>query len=342
VIVLDPRRPPIDKACGEGIMPAGVALLERLGVEFAPDCSRPFRGIRWIDEESTTQADFADRSGLGVRRLALHEALAARAQESGADLRWGHGARGVRDGAVITPSGPLRGRWVVAADGLRSPMRKALGLEARPAARARFGLRRHYLVEPWADHVEVYWTDGAEAYVTPIGASQVGIAMLFEGPPAEFDVLLRRFPALAERLAGAPLASRQRGAGPLEQRARAVVRDNFMLVGDAAGYVDAITGEGLALAFQEAFDAVEAMVEGNLGRYAGAHRRTVRVPEMLVRGLLAVEQRPALRKRLLRSLSRRPALFRDMLACHTQSRLLTPKALWTLVRLGSCVTLRHA
>lgn len=58
VIVVDARRPPIDKACGEGIMPNGVALLDRLGVRIPPDRCHRFHGIRWLDEASAVEASF--------------------------------------------------------------------------------------------------------------------------------------------------------------------------------------------------------------------------------------------------------------------------------------------
>jgi len=334
VVLIDASHPPIDKACGEGIMPDGAGLLERLGVEIPPERRFAFRGIRWIEGDVVVDAAFPGEPGWGVRRLDLHEALVRRAETLGVDLRWGVTARGLEAGGLATGAGALRARWLVAADGLRSPLRRAAGLEGRRARRARLGLTRHYAIPPWADRVEVHWSDGAEAYVTPLGSGQVGVAMLFEGLRPDFDDLLGRFPTLAERLAGVPAASRQRGAGPLEQRTAAVVRGNLALVGDAAGYVDAITGEGLSLAFHGAFAVVEAITRGDLALYAAAHRRIARLPVAFIRLLLDVESRPRLRRRVLRALAGDAALFQAILAVHVRARPLLPIAAWAVPRLA--------
>ena len=114
---------------------------------------------------------------------------------------------------------------MIAADGLGSPLRRAAGLELAANGRRRFGLRRHYAVEPWADLVEVHWSAGAEAYVTPVGARSVNVAFLWEAgafeEKASFDSLLARFPALGERVRSAAVESEARGAGPLSRRVKA-------------------------------------------------------------------------------------------------------------------------
>jgi flavin-dependent dehydrogenase len=207
------------------------------------------------------------------------------------------------------------------------------GLEGRGARPRRLGLTRPYAIEPWSDHVEVHWGDAAEAYVTPLGPRQVGVALLFEGPRRDFDALLDRFPRLGARLRDAP-AGRLRGAGPLEQRPSAAVRGHLALVGDAAGSIDAITGEGLSLAFRDAFLLVAAIRKGDLSLYAAAHRRSLRLPAAFARLLLAVERRPLLRRRVLRALARDPGLFRALLAAHVRSRLPVPLLLGALPRLA--------
>jgi flavin-dependent dehydrogenase len=138
--------------------------------------------------------------------------------------------------------------------------------------------------------------------------------MLFKGGPNDFDALLAGFPELQSRLSGAPVASTARGAGPLEQRCRRVVSKNLVLVGDAAGYLDAITGEGLALAFHQAEAVVQAMVDGCLADYESAHRRIVRYPMAVTRLLLSVERRPRLRRRVMASLAGDPSLMSRFLA----------------------------
>ena len=359
-VVLDRGRPPIDKACGEGLMPDGVAALRRLGVEPGRLGGHPFRGIRYLDEAAGVEAAGEFPSGgarLGLRRTRLHAALVRRAEEVGVELRWAVAVeRLVQDGerfAVETAGGPLAGGVVVAADGLRSRLRRWAGLAGLPGRRHRFGVRRHFRRAPWADEVEVWWADGCEAYVTPAGVEEVGVAILWspddrvgeaaaagagkasqgEGRRA-FDALFGRFPRLAARLAGAEAASRDRGAGPFRQRARAVRRGNLVLLGDAAGYLDAITGEGLSLAFHQAEALVEAVVAGDLGRYARACRRLRRLPDAMTALLLAVERRTWLRRRMVRALAAEPALFSRLLGVHARSLPLSDFGMRGAVRLA--------
>ncbi len=331
--VVERSRPPIDKACGEGLMPDAVARLGELGVALEPGAGWRFRGIRYLDGETVAEGVFPRAGGLGVRRLHLHQALARRAAELGVDLCWGVTAHGLAP--APTPQGAEQlaagaytdraglelaaARWVIGADGLRSRVRRWAGLEGPPARRRRYGVRRHFACRPWSDLVEVYWGPGCEAYVTPVGPDEVGVAMLWSDGKARFDELLARFPALAAHLDGAPAASRDRGAGPLLQRPRGVCRGNVALVGDAAGYVDAITGEGLAVALHQSAALIEALAAGNLARYASSHRRIGRLPDTMTALLLAVERRPWLRRRLVRALAAEPALFSRLLGIHARA-----------------------
>jgi len=314
VVVLEAGGATIDKACGEGLMPDGVDVLCGLGVKLGEVDCRAFHGIRYVDGDLVAEGRFPGAPGLGIRRTALHRALGSRAAEVGVDLRWGTRVLGLAEGGFVTEGGVVTGRWLVGADGRTSRVRRWAGLDGRRAKRRRIGLRRHYEIEPWTDLVEVNWHDRCEAYVTPVGDRLVGVAMLFEGSPNDFNELLARFPELQKRLAGAPVASTDRGAGPLEQRCRRAVSKNLALVGDAAGYLDAITGEGLALAFRQAGAAVEAMLEDRLDLYQSAHRKIVRYTMAVTRLLLAVERRPALRRRVMRSLARDPSLMSRFLA----------------------------
>jgi len=314
VIVLDRARPPLDKACGEGLMPDGVAVLEGLGVDLRGVDSHPFRGIRYIDDQLSAEGVFPDASGLGVRRTELHGALRRRAEAVGVELRWGVQIRGMSADGFGTDHGPVRGRWMVGADGRASRVRRWSGLDGRPSRRQRFGVRRHFELEPWSDLVEVHWAEGSEAYVTPVGERLVGVALLWSGKTATFDELLKSFPGLKRRLGNSPVATKDRGAGPLQQRCRAVISGNLALVGDASGYLDAITGEGLALSFRQAVTLIDAMAAGDLGRYVAAHRRIVRYPNAITRLLLLVERHPRLRRRVMRSLAADSSLMSRFLA----------------------------
>ncbi|HEY4592530.1 MAG TPA: NAD(P)/FAD-dependent oxidoreductase, partial [Thermoanaerobaculia bacterium] len=314
--VIDRDRPPIDKACGEGLMPDAVARLREIGVE---PRGFPFRGIRYLDGDLVAEGHFPGSGGLGVRRTVLHAALVRRAQETGVDLRWGVKAEGLAAEGVRTDEGVLAARWIVGADGLRSQVRRWAGLDGGSSTLRRFGVRRHFAVAPWSDCVEVYWGPECEAYVTPVSGEEVGIAVLWSGHKGGFDSLLESFPVLQQKIAGAPFTSRDRGTGPLRQRARAVTQGRVALVGDAAGYLDAITGEGLAVTLHESAALVEALVSDDLSRYAAAHRRINRLPNFVTSMVLGLERHPDLRRRALRALAAEPALFARLLGIHART-----------------------
>ncbi len=321
VRVVERARPPIDKPCGEGLMPDGVRALAEIGVTLPAGAGRPFRGIRYAGDGVAVRADFPGVRGLAVRRHRLHSALVDGAREAGVDLAWGTPVRGLTaDGApgvgIETDDGALRGRWLVGADGLHSRIRRWSRLDAPSGRTPRFGVRRHYRARPWSDDVEVYWAESCEAYVWGAADEEVGVAMLWSGEKADFDTLLARFPELIARLGDAPKTSQDRGAAGFDQRVRSVCRGPVALVGDAAGYRDAITGEGLALAFRQALALADCLADGSLRRYPRAVRRLTRRPYFFIRLLLLAEARPPIRRRMLRALASRPELFAKLLAVH--------------------------
>lgn len=318
VAVIDRAAPPIDKACGEGLMPDGVRRLTQLGVHLPVSQRAELRGIRYIDGQIEAQAHFRWGNGLGVRRTALHRAMVEQAEARGVDLIWETPVRGLERNRVLTDRGPAQARWIIGADGLHSRVRRWAGLSSSRARFTRYGIRRHFALAPWTDLVEVYWSDFCEAYVTPVAADELGVALLWSGEKSSFDQLLHCFPALYERLADTPSSSRDRGSGRLEQRTRAVYRGCVALVGDAAGYRDAITGEGMSSAFHQAQALARAISVGDLDQYARAVRHVTSLPFALIRVLLEVERRPWLRRRLIRTLAREPALFELLLAVHTR------------------------
>ncbi|HET8733378.1 MAG TPA: FAD-dependent oxidoreductase, partial [Anaeromyxobacteraceae bacterium] len=213
VVVLERRRLPADKACGEGLLPSGVAALRALRVDrhLDPAGWAPVHAIRWIQEDGTeAEARLPAPGGMGIRRTALSAALLARAREAGAEVRDGASVTSHRrdaEGVTVRLEGgeELRARVVVGADGLASAVREREGLSLPITGPRRFGLRRHLDMAPWTDAVEVHFTDRVEAYVTPVGPHTVGLAFLFEaGEAPGFEALLARFPALAARVRGAP------------------------------------------------------------------------------------------------------------------------------------------
>jgi flavin-dependent dehydrogenase len=198
-------------------------------------------------------------------------------------------------------------RYLVAADGLHSPLRRRLGLDAPVRAPRRFGQRCHLATAPWTSYVEVHWASGGEAYVTPLGADCVGVAVLSSRrrPLAE---LLGGFPTLAPHLDDV-VPGVVRGAGPLRQRSRSRVRGRVLLVGDAAGYVDALTGEGIAIGLAQARAAVAALVADAPATYETAWRRITRRHDLLTHGLLAATRLPAVRSRIVPAAATLPRVF---------------------------------
>ncbi|MEU9949847.1 FAD-dependent monooxygenase [Streptomyces sp. NBC_01336] len=302
-VVVEPRASPVDKACGEGIMPSGVAALRALGIEVS---GHPLRGIRYVDGARSAAAAFRGRAGLGVRRTALHTALHARAVELGVRIVPGKAGEVRQSDDRVGVCG-LTARWLIAADGLHSPVRRGLGLDGPESSVRRYGLRRHYGVDPWTEFVEVHWSRHGEAYVTPLGDGLVGVAVL-GGKRRAYESQLADFPRLAARLLGREAGS-VRGAGPLRRRARSRRAGRVLLVGDAAGYVDALTGEGVALAVATAGAAVDALAAGRPQDYPAGWARLTRRHRLLTAGLLSVARRPATARLIVPAAHRAPALF---------------------------------
>jgi flavin-dependent dehydrogenase len=303
VVVHEPRSGPVDKACGEGLMPGAVADLAELGVEPA---GHRIAGIAYLDTSRRVETAFRHGDGRGVRRTVLHSALRDAVAAAGVEVE----TRAVEEvenrGDHVLVDGERFGH-LIAADGLHSPTRRYLGLDQPVARRRRFGLRSHVAVPPWTPYVEVHWSPTSEAYVTPVADDLVGVAVLTDSS-RPFPELLGEHPLLADRLAGAGW-QRVRGAGPLRQRSRRRTLGRVLLVGDAAGYVDALTGEGIALGLAQARAAVEAVRVGRLEDYETAYRRLGRRHELLTKTLLAASRVSAVRRSIVPAANRLPWLF---------------------------------
>jgi flavin-dependent dehydrogenase len=371
VTVAEPRDGPVDKACGEGVMPAGVRRLAALGV--TPD-GYPLRGIRYTDGRRQADARFSGGDGRGVRRTVLHAALAGRAAALGIPVLPVRVTGFEQHGGHVAVAG-VEARYLVAADGLHSGIRRALeegtaagahgpgrtaagrghgvarqsGPVPESGAREpapRYGLRRHYRVAPWTDLVEVHWSRRAEVYVTPVADDVVGIGLLFARPdrageagrpgaahhpdgegraaagsagadpaaPASmagdaFAARLADFPALLARLDGAAPASAARGAGPMRQRVRRRVYGRVLLAGDASGYLDALTGEGIGVGLAQAEALVRCLADDRPDDYERAWRRVSGPAWRLTAGLLWSRNQPLLGRRIVPAASHLPWVF---------------------------------
>ena len=305
VVVCDPRSGDMDKACGEGLMPTATGHLRELDIELS---GHPIRGIAYLSSDGShhVQAAFRGEHGMGVRRTVLAETLAAEAARLGVQRIDARVDQVTQDDHGVHASG-INARYLVAADGLHSRIRRDLGVDLPSSASPRFGLRRHFAMPPWSDNVEVTWAKDTEAYVTPVSDGSVGVAIL-GGRGGSFEERLQQFPILRDRLrgmAGGPVL----GAGPLRQSSSRRVCGRVLLVGDASGYVDALTGEGISVGLAQAEALARCLVAGRPADYEQSWWRVTRRARTLTLILLTASQRPTLRRALLPAATKLPFLF---------------------------------
>src|SRR5271156_2796637 len=161
VTVGDGSASPVDKACGEGLLPDTVAALRQMGVELETKEGYLLRGIRFLANGVAVSAEFAGGMGIGLRRTVLHSKMTAQAERLGVRLLWnspvsGFSAAGVRIRGEFIPASLLIG-----ADGSGSRLRRWAGLEAGTRKTRRYAFRNHFRLAPWSEYVEVYWADDA-------------------------------------------------------------------------------------------------------------------------------------------------------------------------------------
>ena len=341
VELYEERRFPREKPCGEGLMPAGVGVLRRLGLADAAG-GRPLYGVRYHGFGMSAEAEFPRVDGapviaLGQRRLHLDRALfeAARATPGveafegaavqGACVEEGR-ATGLRiDGTV------RRGKLVVAADGPHSPVRRSLGLDAPRPRRVRMGLRTHFrLAHPSSEPslIEVFIGDGHELYITPLPGDELLVAGLSdriaiaEDPAGDARAALARWiadePALRARLDGAEPLTAVAGRSPLAHRARAGFAPGAVLLGDAAGFIDPVTAGGMAQALLTAellAPFIPAVIAGGAGgdegqrwlrRFDRRRRALLRDYQLLTRFVLFLIGRPRLARAMMRLMRASP------------------------------------
>ena len=333
-----PRRKP----CGEGLFAPGVAELERLGI--LPDLlpqAQVLSGLRLSFRGHTIDAPVGNpgRPVIGVERRLLDGALVEAARDAGVHLRLGVTALGLVEGAgwfngVETDEGILTARVIVAADGSQSRLRRQGGLSAATTRRGRYGVSGHFaLPESPAPRVEVHLRTGYEVYVTPVGGRLVNIAVLVGRERARslsgrlveaYREMVEESGALAE---GSVLADVPMAAGPFPARALRAWQSNLVLAGDAAGFFDGVTGDGMSLALVSARMCAVAidrfLATGDSAAfavYARRRRALVRNPQLLGRLLLTLAAHPRIGARVASNLSRHPATFAKLMRINQGER----------------------
>jgi flavin-dependent dehydrogenase len=308
VIVVDGSRPPIDKACGEGLMPDSRRAAARLGIEIPDSLGFEFRGIRFHGAGRSVEANFPRGKGIGIRRTTLHHAMVDAAVRAGVELRWNSPVARLED---------VKARWIVGADGGASRVRSWAKLDQFVRNTRRFAHRLHFGIAPWTDYMEIYWESGCQIYITPVGSHEVCVALMSRSPALRVHEALERFfPALQERLAGASATSRERGSVTATMRLRSVTRGNVALVGDASGSVDAITGEGICLSFKQAERLAEALESGDLARYDREHPKLALRPYLMSKTMLVLDRGSAIRSLAMGAMAWQPGIFETLLEVH--------------------------
>lgn len=338
---------PKEKPCGEGLMPGGVAVLERLGLADAVG-GAPFHGVRYHFGNQTAEGRFPETNGCpatgrGQRRrqldCALFQAAAATpgvAAHTNARVEAPLRETG-RIVGLIANGEPRRASLTIAADGVHSTIRHALELN-QPVRRKRFGVRAHFRLAPDQEQppwVDVFVCHGYELYVTPLPDNEIQVAALADagtveenlspasGRPCSEQTFHRwaRTPAvLAARLEGAEQVSSLLGSSPLAGRARTGVAPGVVLLGDAAGFVDPITGGGMTQALMSAELLAGYVVtlglnrcDGWLGRFERDRRAMLRDYRLLTQAVLWLADHPRLSERLLSALRISPRLFSHLI-----------------------------
>jgi flavin-dependent dehydrogenase len=270
-----------------------------------------------------------------MRRVKLHQFLIDRAIDAGAELGWGAQVLGANASSVTTTSESYSYRWLIGADGHNSQVRKWMRLEPpRLRSRRRFGFCSHFGVRPWSDVTEVHWAKGSQIFVTPMKGAEVGVAVLSRNPALRIEQAIGDFPELAERLGGAARTTKEAGDITRLTVLPAVARDRVALSGDASGTVDALTGHGLSLSFQQALPLAEAMSRGDLAPYQTAHRKISAVPVLMTRLMLLMTASDWIRRRTIRLFQNSPGLFSRMLEIHTEAAPLSSVGLGDLASFG--------
>ena len=360
VVLLEAVHHPRPKACAEYASPRIVEELARIGL--APDAWQAdaiaLTGMRMVAGRRSATITYADRRGprrsWGLDRTRFDARLASHAAGSGAELVEGTRLVGLDvsggrvTGATVRSgdgtSRSITAGLVVGADGVRSTVARLTGVERPVRFPRRLGLVTHHAGDPeLAEHGEMHVGRGYYVGLAPLpdGRLNVGMALPMNGripAPERFAAAIAGLPAVAARLAGRERLTPIRGASPIGHRVADVAGPGWLLVGDAAGFVDPFTGEGIHRALRSARAATEAIA--GTADPATAYRRERRAAfaakstlSWLVQGFLAV---PPLLEHALARLDDRPGaalrLGSALGDCRPATDALAPHALVEVLR----------
>lgn len=358
VVLVEAAHHPRPKACAEYASPRIVEELERIGLPVAAwsAAAVPLEGMRLFVDGVATDLRYADRrrarTAWGLDRLSFDGLLTRHAVQSGARLleetrltALDRGATRISGATLEGPGGrtSVTARRVVGADGARSRTARLLGVERSVGFPRRLGLIAHYsAVDELRTSGEMHVGDGLYVGLAPTPNAELNVGMalpLSHRGSAEqrFEAALNSLPRVAARLAGARRVTPIRGAAPIGHRVADVAGPGWMLIGDAAGFVDPFTGEGIFRALRSARAAVDSLdAPDPAAAYRAARRRAFTAKDALtwtVQSMLAAP--PLLRYATRRLASRDTARLRFASAlgdCRPASDALSPGAVWDVLR----------
>lgn len=347
---------PRDKPCAEYLSPAAEPLLHALGIDASLEAARPhrLRGFRiFAPNGSVIQGDFAAtrdadgrslyETGLVIRRLLLDAAIVEGARRAGAEVRegWRLGQiERIAGGYRLHPVGagePVETRLLVAADGLHSTVARRLGLHVTGRMR-KIGLVAHLRgITGLDEYGEMHVANRRYVGIAPMEAgardARCNVAMVVDeerdgrrlaGQPGEFLLsALRTFPRLRDRLEHLRVERRTLTISRLSVHARRLSDAHLLLVGDATGYYDPFTGEGIYRALHGAEMVAEIALPAlarddlsaaALSAYDRRYREAFRGKRLVERIIQLAVQTPPLMNHIARTLTHRKAMADTMIA----------------------------
>jgi len=329
VVVCDRARFPRDKACGEGLMPPGRRILADLDLEgeVISTGAPALQGVMIGLAGATVRAAFPNgETGLGVRRLRFDAVLVQRMSADprieflpGVAVERIERSNGLA--SLWTSAGEVRAQSVVVADGLRSALRRQLGWTRGPRGPHRYGVVGHWRgAFPPDTWIRLTVEAGFESYRAPVGPQEHLVALLCDRSqmaaigralPDEYQT---RVVAAHPDLREAQLDTAVSAIGPFRYGARTVAKDRIFLVGDASGFVDPITGEGLASGLAQAEAFARSLGDPHPeAAYRRLHRRITRDPRRLAALVLYLVTSANRAARAMRGLQRAPAAMTTLL-----------------------------